>query len=548
MGLEQFKRFAKGYEKKEQLNKDVMIYTRVSSKDQESNKSLRNQLEKATDYSNRHGYIVTSKFGGTYESASADFTRKEFKRLIDEVRKSRKRPFAILLNTINRFSRTGGNGVVLANELVEELGVHLIDISTGKNTLTEEGKIEIYNGLLKARQETLDRMKITIPGMITLLKEGDWLGKAPRGYDMYGTRVKNIKLISNNQKIVINEEGKLIQKAWKWKLQGERDYMIIQRLSDLGLTISKQSLSDIWRNPFYCGISVHKMLDGEVREGNWEKMVSEQDFLMVQEILGGNNTGYKQDKANPNRPLNGFITCSECNNKLTGYEVKSKKLHYYKCQGCKGGSINADTTPKSKHEGANDLFVDLLKQYELNDALKGAFKMQLKLTFEMLNKENKSESNGISKELIKYEEELKKLKRRNALGEIDDKEIYNELKEEYEAKISGLRGKIENTHSNISNLDKYVEISTSIVSNISKYWTSECIETKKRIQEMVFPNGLSLDIKKRHYLTKKVNNIFTISSVISRVSESENEKRQPISKLPSSCVAGARLERTTFGL
>jgi site-specific DNA recombinase len=548
MGLEQFKSFAKGNEKKEETNKSVISYTRVSSKDQEANKSLKTQLNNARNYAKEHGFVITAEMGGTYESASGDFTRKEFKKLIDDVRKSKKRPFAILINTISRFSRTGGGGVGLASELVEGLGVHLIEVSTGKNTMTEDGKIQIYNGLLQARQENLDRLKGTIPGMEQLLEDGDWLGKAPRGYDMYGTRVKNIKFISDRQKIILNDDGKLLQKAWKWKLQGEKDFLIIQRLSNLGFNISKQSLSDIWRNPFYCGISVHKMLKGEVKKGNWEKMVTEQDFLMVQEILKGNRFGYKQDKSNPNRPLNGFVVCYECGNKLTGYEVKSKNLHYYKCQGCQGGSINADTTPKSKHEGANNLFIDFLKQYELNEGFNGAFKMQLKLTFEMLNNEGKSEGIGISKELTKYEEELKKLKRRNALGEIDDKEIYNELKEEYEVKISGLRGKLESTHSNISNLDKYIEVSTSVVSNISKYWASECIETKKRIQEMVFPNGLSLDIKKRRYLTKKVNSIFTLSSVISRSSEGVNEKRQPISKLPSSFVARTRLERATFGL
>lgn len=548
MGLEQFKSFAKGYEKKEITNKNVWIYTRVSSKDQEANKSLTVQLRNARNFTKEHGFFVAEEMGGTYESASGDFTRKEFKRLIEQVRKSKKRPYAILINTISRFSRTGGGGVGLANELVEELGVHLIEVSTGKNTITEEGKLEIYHGLLQARKENLDRLKGTIPGMKQLLEDGDWLGKAPRGYDMYGTRVKNIRFISDRQKIVINEEGKLLQKAWKWKLQGEKDFMIIMRLSDLGFKISKQSLSDVWRNPFYCGISVHKMLDGKVVKGTWEKMVSEQDFLMVQEILKGNRFGYKQEKANPNRPLNGFVTCSGCNNKLTGYEVKSKNLHYYKCQGCKGGSINADTTPKSKHEGANDLFIDLLRQYELNEALKGAFKMQLKLTFEMLNDESKSESSGLLKNLSKYEEELKKLKRRNALGEIDDKEIYLELKDEFEQKVSDLKGKLENTQTNISNLDKYIEISTGVVSNISKHWAFECVQTKKRIQEMLFPEGVSLDIKNRRYLTNKVNSIFMISSEISTDSERVNEKRQPISKLPSSLVAGARLELTTFGL
>ena len=51
------------------------------------------------------------------------------------------------------------------------------------------------------------------------------------------------------------------------------------------LVISKQRMSEMWRNPFYCGISTHRMLDGKVVKGKWEKLISEKDFLKVQEIL-----------------------------------------------------------------------------------------------------------------------------------------------------------------------------------------------------------------------------------------------------------------------
>ena len=86
---EQFQSFAKGYDKKVAKNNNVFIYTRVSSKDQEQNKSLVTQLDQARAYALANGYNVMSEFGGTYESASGDFTRKEFKKLIDEVRRSK---------------------------------------------------------------------------------------------------------------------------------------------------------------------------------------------------------------------------------------------------------------------------------------------------------------------------------------------------------------------------------------------------------------------------------------------------------------------------
>ena len=114
--------------------------------------------------------------------------------------------------------------------------------------------------------------------------------------------------------------------------------------------------------------------------------------------------------------------------------------------------------------------------------------------------------------------------------------------------ISSLNEKIQKSEPKISNLDKYVEISSEVASNISKYWGSEDLDTKKRIQELVFSDGLLLDMKNRIYLTNKVNSVFGLIPELSSVSEDINEKRQPNIQLPSSIVAGVRLELTTFGL
>ena len=549
MSLELFKGFAKSHEQKIIENKAVFVYTRVSSKNQqETNNSLENQISNATDFAKQKGFIVSHTFGGTYESASGDITRKEFSKLIETVRSAKKRPYAILINTISRFSRTGANGIALANELVEKLGVHLIEITTGRSTETEDGKLQIYQGLLYAKQENLDRLKITVPGMVRFLENGYWLGNTPRGFDHFGPRVKGGKY-SEQQRITVNEEGKLLKQAWQWKLQGERDFTILAKLKDLGLkNVSKQFLSLMWRNPFFCGISVHKMLDGKVIRGKWEKMVSEDDFLMVQQILEGNNFGYKQDRSNPDRPLNAFIRCAECGEKLCGYEVKTKKVHYYKCQSCEGVSINANTTKRARGEGAHDLFRTLLGEYTLQEPLKELFKAQLKLTYDTLNQEKGNEAGLLKKELEKLVIKLDTLNQRYLFDAEVDTTLYKKAKLEIESQITSLNDQIHKLEPKLSNLDKYIAVSTDVASNLSKYWVSGDLDTKKRVQELVFSSGLSLDVKKRAYLTSSVNSVFAITADLARVPEDENKKRQLSNQLPSLNVAGVRLELTTFGL
>lgn len=549
MELEEFKKFGRGKKIDALKSNEVWLYTRVSSKDQKENNSLENQKEAGYEYARKNNFIVTKTFGGTYESASGDITRKEFSRLLDEVRKTEIRPRAIMIFIMSRFSRTGGSGITLADELVERLKVNLIEISSGKTTETEKGKMEIYMGLIRAREENLNRLEVTIPGMKRFLTKGNRLGNAPRGYDHYGPRVKDLTKIRREQVLLINEEGKIIQQAWKMKLQGERDFIILKFLEAAGVKMAKQSISNMWRNTFYCGVSVNTLLDGEVVEGSWEPMISREEFFYVQELLNDNKQGYEVDKVNEARPLQGFIKCSECGAKMTGYFNKAKGVHVYKCQKCKGVSINANTTPRSKGIGAHNQFTNTLSKYQLRSDLIEPFKHQMSLTMEALTKDNRAMETKLKKELEQHETNLRDLKRNQAIGpnKLDDWD-FKEFKMEIETKISQIKCQLNDAPAKISNQDFFIENSLNVVQNISSYWASGDIETKHRIQKMMFPDGIVLDTKNRLYLTKKVNGVFAVTRAISESYKVKKENDSENFPESSSVVAGVGLEPTTFGL
>ena len=146
--IDYFKKFMPVIPDLANMNFDVWSYTRVSSKEQfTNNSSVSNQINHNIKYAKEHNYNIVENFGGTYESAKSDFTRKEFKRLIDKIKTSKKKPYAILVFKMSRFSRSGGNAIGLVNQLVEELKVHLIETSTGNSTTTERGKVAIYESL-----------------------------------------------------------------------------------------------------------------------------------------------------------------------------------------------------------------------------------------------------------------------------------------------------------------------------------------------------------------------------------------------------------------
>ena len=84
------------------------------------------------------------------------------------------------------------------------------------------------------------------------------------------------------------------------------------RMQAMGLNLSKQRWTDIFRNPFYCGYFSHPYLQGEVVRGQQEQLVSEKIFLRVNELLSQNHNGYEHKTDKEYAPLLGTFKCPVC--------------------------------------------------------------------------------------------------------------------------------------------------------------------------------------------------------------------------------------------
>ena len=520
---------------------DVWLYTRVSSKDQFANQSLASQRNAGTDYSLKNGYHLTSVFGETYESARGDFTRKEFKSLISSVKQSRKRPFAILIYKMSRFSRTGGQAIALATELIEVLGVHLIEVSSGKNTLTERGKLEVYERLLKAREENIERLEMTIPGMTSFLKNGNWLGQVPKGYDHYGPRVKDVARIRGQQMIVVNEEGKILKKAWKMKANGVRDVDILLFLREKGIKINKNQLSKMWRRPFYCGVIVHNMLDNKPVKGNHEPLVSQRDFLEINRRLKEITHHYVSHKKDEHLPLNGFVRSFECGSSYSGYCVKKKGLYYYKNN--RTGS-RENISAKKLHES----FVSLLEEVSIGDVSPQLLALSVRDQIEELLDQDISDHKMVEKRIAEIEKQLKNLKRKYMVLDAIDKEDYEMFKSELEEERVKLLGKNQIGDFQFSNLDEIVEKAIHLSKKLPQVWIDGPYEVKRTLQSMVFPGGILYDFKNRVSRTIRTNTIFKLTHLSSNNYTIKTKETKLINEFCPSVVAGTRLELVTFGL
>src|SRR5579871_5682731 len=137
---ELFQKWTKTSEKPSLVNlKQAVVYTRVSSKEQaDKNLSLDFQKKTIVEYANRNGVTLLSFFGGTYESAKTD-GRKEFQRMLEFIRKNKGRVSHILVYTLDRFSRTGGGAIKLAQDLRDKYGVTVFAVTQPTDTTNVSG-------------------------------------------------------------------------------------------------------------------------------------------------------------------------------------------------------------------------------------------------------------------------------------------------------------------------------------------------------------------------------------------------------------------------
>ena len=96
----------------------------------------------------------------------------------------------------------------------------------------------------------------------------------------------------------LNDEGRLIRKAFLWKLKGTPNQEILARLESRGMKLSPQALHKILTNVFYAGKIKHKLIGNQMIDGVHEQAVPYTQFLKVQEIQAGRTGVYTHKKQN----------------------------------------------------------------------------------------------------------------------------------------------------------------------------------------------------------------------------------------------------------
>jgi len=414
--IDVFKPFGKGQTTTIVKGTNCVVYTRVSTKEQaDNNLSLETQRKACNQYAVKHNYNIVAYFGGTHESASTD-ERKEFTNMLTFVRKSRERISYIIVYSLDRFSRND-NSIWLSNQL-RKLGVEITSVTQPIDTNTPSGQMQQKLLFLFSEFDNQLRKEKCIAGMKEMLLRGDWPTNPPLGYDSIN--------INGKRTIVVNAKGKLLRQAFYWKMdEGLTHDAIRERLAQKGITLCRQRISAILKNPFYCGYIAHNMLDGAVVPGNHEPLISKEVFLKVNGILEQNTHGYTVKEENEHLPLKRFIRCEKCGQHLHGYIVKKKNIYYYKCS-----TVGCNTNRNAR--ALNERFASVLEFFKLDfsDDVLRLIKQQAVATFHQCTQEYQDQYTVLQEQYQELQKKVNRLEER-----FIEEEIASELFYKYSAKF-----------------------------------------------------------------------------------------------------------------
>ena len=516
---------------------NAVIYTRVSDISQQDNTSLESQLKFCTLHAKKRGLNIVQHFGGKYESAKTD-DRKEFKRMLKYIKQSGSVSY-IIVYSYERFSRSGIGGAKIADDLLKEHGVVTISVTQELDPTTSSGSFQQNILFLFGQMDNELRRNKTITAMAELYRKGFTPRQPPKGY----TNLVKGKAV--DQKIVVNKEGELLRKAFHWKANkqmGNSD--IVRELKKLGLKIDKRRLAEIFANPYYCGLLVSTLIPGEVIEGNHQKMISRELFLKVNNIVS------ESRKSNPhplvhrehdqNLPLKVFAKCGKCGSSMTGYQVKAKKLYYYKCKtvGCKH-NISAKKVHKQ--------FSALLSVFEVDQSDVPLVKTAIESYYEAVLSESQEKEVLLKKQISQINEKLETLEERFALGEIS-KELYSKFQAKYNEQVQEIIPNNAEPQIKSSNLKKCLDFALKICLNPLYNWNNSDVYGKMNLQKLIFPDGITIHQQNKGVRTLRVDSLFApIAEVAKLLKKNKNGQSVDLNQL-SALVSPSGFEPETASL
>lgn len=339
---------------------NVVVWARVSSREQREGYSLDAQLRASRERAGGNGWQIAREFV-VAESAKRGAERLAFNEMVRWVKANAKREkiSAILSHKLDRVCRNMRDAVRL-QELEDVCGVQLafVDNQFGPGAA---GALS-FNVMAAVAQYYSDNLRSEVlKGMDEKVRQGWPTGHAAYGYMNADDREEPVQPHP--------EKSKTLVRMFELYASGSHTLDSLAGVLDREGHVfrgsqprfPRTSLSYILSNRFYIG-ELHR--NGQVFEGRYRRLIDRPTFDACQDILNGRN----RRTGAPQHPLaGGLFRCAYCGQSITGERIRRKlkgggvREHvYYRCANNHPGPDHP--TVRWKSENLEDAIVtDLAK-------------------------------------------------------------------------------------------------------------------------------------------------------------------------------------------
>ena len=299
----------------------IIIWARVSSREQKEGYSLDAQLRATRDRAEREGLKVAREFT-VAESAKRGAEREQFNAMVAWVKKNAKREMIshLLAHKLDRVCRNMRDAVRM-QELEDQCGVKLmfVDNQFGPGAA---GALS-FNVMAAVAQYYSDNLRTEVlKGMNEKARQG-WLpGHSPFGY-------RNVTADKDEPIQIDPVDGPTVQRIFELYSRGDTTYKGLadalaaegRRHSKSQLRFPHQTLSYILNNRFYIG---EIEWQGQPYHERHKTLVECATFNICQDIMNGRN----RRTGSPKIPYGGgLFRCGFCGKAMVGEEIKRKLMN-----------------------------------------------------------------------------------------------------------------------------------------------------------------------------------------------------------------------------
>lgn len=454
----------------EKLNNTAAVYIRVST-DSQTEYSPDAQLKAIKEYARKKNLEIDTKYIYKDEGISGRKAEKRpaFMNMIATAKTKPNSPFSVILvHRFDRFARNREDSIVYKSLLKRECHVDVISIT---EDFGDDKFSVIMEAMLEAMAEyySLNLSDEVKKGMVEKANRGEYQTKAPFGYKIVK---KDLIVDENNSKIV-----KMIFDDYERGLGFQN---IAKKLNSMNIRTTNnnkwevRTVEYLLRNPTYKGYTLwtpgnksswnykNRKENGILKKGNFESIISEEQFDKIQEKIINNKSLYKYPKKSNFHWVSRLIKCSDCNSTLT---TTKKGLQ---CIGYSHGSCE-----KSHSITYNKICTAILNQ------LKQDFQNPVDITIKHDNSNHDNTSDIIKNEINQLNDKLIRYKNLYLEG-IDTIEEYKNYKSTIEIKIKDLKEQLNESEKNgINEKNDFTTFSTNA----------------KNIYELLIDDNVDMEIK-----------------------------------------------------